>query len=129
VSHEELPEDVLRLLNNCIDSVEQLSVLLLLHSQPDRVWSNFEITAELRSADNSISKRLDDLYQRNILVRLPEMEGGHKFSPSTAEVARVVQRLAEQNRMKPYRVIESIYSRPNKALQAFADAFNLRGNK
>lgn len=129
MARDDLPRDVLHFLDTCIDSVEQLSVLLLLHSDPERVWVASEITTELRSADTSIARRLDDLYARKVLVRVPELKECHKFSPSTPDVREVVQNLSEEYRLRPYRVIDAIYSRPTKALQAFADAFKFRGDK
>lgn len=124
---EDLPESVLKFLDTYIDSVEQLRVLLLLHMSPDRVWTTVEITSELRSAETSIAKRLDDLYARKVIWPIPNSKDSHKFSPTNADVRKVVGELAVQNQIRPYRVVEAIYSRPNKALQAFADAFKLRG--
>jgi hypothetical protein len=128
MSGEDLPERVLHFLDACIDSVEQLRVLLLLHSSPHRVWATAEIISELRSTDTSIAKRLEGLYARKVILRMPE-SGHHQFNPTSPHLKEVIGELAEQNQLRPYRVIEAIYSRPNKALQDFADAFKLRGGK
>ncbi|MBY0471534.1 hypothetical protein K2X30_10240 [bacterium] len=126
---EDLPESVLLFLDTCIDSVEQLRVLLLLQSAPERIWTTAEITTELRSADTSIANRLDALYARKVLWPVPNAKDRHKYSPTNEDLRHVIGELATQNQLRPYRVIEAIYSRPNKALQAFADAFKLRGGK
>lgn len=128
-SNDEIPEDILLFLDSCIDSIEQLRVLFFLQSDPNRSWTIAEITQELRSADTSIAKRIEDLYSRQVLQRLPELGDRHKFTPSSPEVARVVQKLVELNQIKPYRIIEAVYSKSNKTLRLFADAFNFRGNK
>jgi hypothetical protein len=105
---------VLRFLETCIDSVEQLRVLLLLHSDPERLWTIGEMTAELRSADGAIVSRLNGLYDRFVLTRLPELKERHKFSPASAEVSKVVTELAAENRLRPHRLIQLIYSGPGK---------------
>jgi hypothetical protein len=129
LTKDALPEDVLQFLHSCIDSVEQLRVLMLLYSDHNRIWTTAEITAELRSTSTSIACRLEALYERNVLVRSLEKRDGHQFRPGTPEVREVIQHLVEENQRKPFRIIDAIYSRPNKTLQAFADAFKLRGGK
>ena len=125
----ELPENILHFLDTRLDSVEQLQVLFLLHAEPERIWSTAEITAELRSSDTSITKRLDDLYASKVLVRMPELQGRHRFSPASPEILQIVHLLAELYRTKPSRVSEAIFSGPNKSLQAFANAFRRNGAK
>lgn len=125
---ENLPEEILKFLESSIDSVEQLRVLLLLHSDPEREWSTAEITKELRSADSSIEQRLNALYDREVLVRLLE-PGRHKFTPSSEEIRKNIQQLEQVNQSKPYRVIDAIYSRRANALDAFVDAFKFKGDK
>jgi hypothetical protein len=127
MSDHEIPEDVLRFLESCIDSVEQLQILLLLHSEPERSWTSAQISRELRSTDTSIEKRVEGLYVRDVLRRPPEKGDPIRFRPGTPELAKVIQRLSEQNQKRPYRVIDAIYSHPRKALKAFADAFKFKG--
>jgi hypothetical protein len=129
VATEEVPEKVLRFLDSYIDSIEQLRVLLLLYSDPSRIWTTAQVTAELRSSDTSIVKRLEDLYARGVLERRPELGGAHRFTPCTEELVDAIDCVARENQVRPYRLIEAIYSRPNRALRDFADAFKFRGDK
>lgn len=125
---EDLPQDVRQFLDNCIDSIEQLRVLLALHAQPEREWSASDLAVEMRSTESSIRKRLDDLYFRKVLVKLPELGDRHKFLPDSPRVEVIIKELAFCNEKRPYSVIDAIYVKPNKALKAFADAFKLRGD-
>ncbi len=125
---EEIPARVVRFLETCIDSIEQLRVLLLLHSCPSREWTVTEMTAELRSSEASIAKRLDDLYQRKVLDRPVDPAARHRFNPITTELRDVIAELAHENEVRPYRLIDAIYSKPDKGLQEFADAFKIRGD-
>lgn len=126
---ENLPEDILHFLNTRIDSIEQLQVLLLLHSNPQRTWTIAEISYEIRSVETSIAKRLNDLYERKVLVKMNETDDLHTFSPFSSDISTLIQSLAEENRRRPYRIIEAIYSRPAKSILEFAAAFKLRGDQ
>jgi hypothetical protein len=129
LANEEVPQRILDFLHRYIDSVELLSVLLYLHSNPEMARTTTEITIELRSAETSISKRLDDLYSRGVLNLNDDDKRNHQFSPSSPELKTVIGELDELYRLKPYKVIDAIYSRPRKSIQEFADAFKLRGEK
>lgn len=123
MSNEELPDEVSRFIICYIDSVEQLNVLLLLFRAPSREWTTTEITAELRSTESSITRRLADLYSRHVLS-LPYMSR-HAFKISE-DLKSAISQLDLVYREKPLRIIELIYSQPPMALRAFADAFRFR---
>jgi hypothetical protein len=129
MGNEELPPDVSRFLEHCIDSVEQLRVLLLLHSEPEREWSTAEIDVHLRSSERSIDKRIRDLYVRKVLLENLSLEGKHRFWPASDEIRTLIQKLAEENQQRPYKVIDAIFLRPTKVLEEFAAAFRIRGKK
>lgn len=124
---DDLPEDVRYFLQTSIDSIEQLQVLLLLQAQPDRIWTTSEITFELRSVDSSIQNRLDKLYKRNILARHGDSE--HKFLPTSTEMLNIIEKVVSENQLRPYQIIDAIYSSAEKSIQDFANAFKMRGDK
>lgn len=127
--HDDLPERVLLFLDKYIDSVELLRVLLLLYSTPDKVWTKNEITNELRSTDASISKRLDDLYNRGVLIS-PKNKDLHLFAPVSDELKKTIIELDKINKTRSFTIIDAIYSRSNiNKIRAFADAFVVRGDK
>lgn len=123
---EDASAEVRLFLKDCIDSVEQLRVLLLLFESPERWWTVSELTQELRSTDSSISKRLDDLYAKGVLVRGSNNPNLHSYQLVSQGMKKTIQSLAEFHSLRPYRVIDLIYAQPNEALQAFADAFRFK---
>jgi hypothetical protein len=126
--HDDAPTNVQRFVADCIDSVEQLRVLLLLFSDRQRPWTVAEITRELRSVESSIEKRLNDLYGRKVLLRESD-PAKHRFVPFSPEIEATIAELAKLHEVRPYRVIEMIYSRPSEALRQFADAFKIKKDK
>lgn len=128
---DHVPESLRTFICDYIDSVELLYVLLLLCQNPDREWTLNQLTAEIRSTDSSIEKRLNTLYSRHILLRNSldekvENKDIYVFSPSSEEIRKTVVELSEFYKLCPYRIVELIYSRPNHSLRNFANAFKIR---
>lgn len=122
---DDLPKPLVDFVTASIDSVEQVHVLLSLHANPERSWTVAELTRELRSADVSIERRIEDLRLRNVLAR-GEAPGTVSFKPASEVARNCIELLAKAYRERPTRVIELIYSKPPLAVQAFADAFRFR---
>ncbi|MES2803848.1 MAG: hypothetical protein V4654_15250 [Bdellovibrionota bacterium] len=128
MKRDDLPIDVRYFLETSIDSIEQLQVLILLQTHPNKIWTTNEIAIELRSVDTSIQKRLHDLYRRNILL-VSDKENEHKFLPSSTSMRALIEILAGENQLRPYQVIDAIYASPDKSILDFANAFKMRGDK
>lgn len=109
-------------INKNITSVEQIEVLLILHANPERVWTIEEISAILRSSPNSIRSRLVVLEQRGLSAGIPN--AGYRYAAS-GRLHEMVEHLAEEYGQRRFSVIELVFSRPDAA-RSFADAFRLR---
>lgn len=108
----------------CIDSVEQLEVLLLLHGSPSVVWSPEAVAKTLYSNPDSIARRLAGLHARGLLA-IAEVSS-YRYQPRTAELADTVSLLADTYRQRRVAVITVIASKPMENVRAFSDAFRLR---
>lgn len=124
LNFSDLPAELVEFISTSIDSVEQVHVLLALHANPSREWTVAELTHELRSVESSISRRLVDLYGKNVLAR--PASAAVRFLPGNPKAEAAISLLAKTYRERPARVIELIYSKPPQAIQAFADAFKFR---
>lgn len=122
---DDLPKNLVDFVTASIDSVEQVHVLLSLHADPSREWTVAELTRELRSAEGSIERRIEDLRNRNVLAKA-EKAGIVSYVPASDSARGCIELLVKAYRERPTRVIELIYSKPPQALQAFADAFRFR---
>jgi hypothetical protein len=108
-----------------IHSIEQLEILLLLHSQPTRSWSVDATYAVILSAKPSVERRLKELAGQGLLSVSADTPPVWRYAAQGA-VAAEVDRLAALHKLKPVRVIEAIFARRGPdPLQGFADAFRL----
>ena len=104
--------------------MEQLEVLLLLSSQPDRDWSPEAVFAAIQSSHASVTHRLQNFLEEGLLIQPGPMT--FRYSPKTAALAEAVRGLAAIYKEKRVKVIELIYRKPVDDVQSFADAFKFR---
>jgi len=124
MSNDQIPENIRQFIFACIDSVEQLEVLAMLHDQPEKDWTYLGLSQELRSTESSVEKRVRDLVDRRVIH--PISTDSFRFNPRSEEVRQVVHDLVGVYRLRPYRVMELIFSKPVNAMQSFADAFRFK---
>jgi hypothetical protein len=119
-----IPEGVRRFLLQCIDSVEQLEVLLHLHRRPEEPWTAESIAQALYSNPASIADRLAGLYSDGLLTLTSS--SAYRYQPKTAELDEIVSQLAETYQQRRVAVITVIASKPMENVRAFSEAFRLR---
>jgi hypothetical protein len=119
-----IPDAVRRFVLQCIDSVEQLEVLLLLHGSPAVVWRPETVAATLYSNPDSIARRLAALHSGGLLAVTEA--SAYQYLPSTPELGATVSLLADTYRQRRVAVITIIASKPMENVRAFSDAFRLR---
>lgn len=107
--------------NKNITSVEQIEVLLILHANPDRVWTVGEVSAILRSSPYAIESRMPGLTAARLAKAV---EGGFQYVASGRAHA-CVEMLQEEYSARRFSVIELVFSKADP-LQSFADAFRLK---
>lgn len=120
-----LHPDVHALILERIDSVAQLEVLLLLLRDPAKVWTSHTLAKELRVTEPWTNSQLQLLTQHNLAVKVSGVAGGFRYGADPVTHA-TVQDLARAYQSHPVAVVTLIYTKPNRALQSFSDAFRLR---
>jgi predicted ArsR family transcriptional regulator len=126
----DLPEPVVRLIADHIDSVELIDVLLLLKRSPDRAWNAEEISQRLYTSPSSAANRLEALHASG-LASVQETDGPplYRYAPSGPDLGLAVEGLEEAYGKLRTRVINLIFSKPTQKIRTFADAFRIRGDK
>jgi len=114
-----LPSDVESFISYCIDSVEQVDILLLLSATRDRDWTIEELSEHLRSSVRSVGLRLGSLVAHGLVSR-NGMSFRYAASPSDDAL---VQRLASVYTERRSAVINGIFSDRPDPMRSFAEAF------
>jgi hypothetical protein len=126
VSTKSLPDDVIRFLNEHIDSVEQLEVLLLLHRAAESDWSAEMVAAALYTQPASATRRLASLCADRLIVASPRQPGAYRYVPDADGTGEMISTVADTYRERRVAVVTAIASKPMENVRAFSDAFRLR---
>lgn len=120
---DDFPADVKEFIGKHIHSVAQLEVLLMLRSDPERIWTLDEITSGLYLQSQMVAHLLTDVVQRGLAVQAP---CGFRYQPANEADRRLIDLLAHVYQERRVAVITEIFSKPIDFVKAFADAFRLR---
>jgi hypothetical protein len=121
-----LPDDVIRFLNEHIDSVEQLEVLLLLHRAAEAAWTAEMVAAALYTQPASAARRLESLQGGGLIERVPGAAGAYRLVLEPADQGDMIATIADTYRERRVAVVTAIASKPMENVRAFSDAFRIR---
>jgi hypothetical protein len=128
MSELKLIDELKSFIRDNIDSIEQIEVLLLMRENKEKYWNAMEVSKELRSAPESVSKRLNKLYDRKLVEIRSEYENTYKYCPQSELLDKAVELLAEAYKNKRFSVINLVFSRPTERLKTFSDAFRIKSS-
>ena len=123
-----LPREVKSFINRHLHGFSQLELLLHLHENPSEPVTAAMAARELRLGEEQAAALLQDLHTSGLLATC-DSEGrreSYRYEPSTRELARQVDALAEIYPTYRHRVVQLIFSKPPDSLTHFAQAFRLR---
>lgn len=124
-----VPDDVQRLIDEHITSVEQLEILLLLAARPDVAWTPKQVSEEIRTSTSSAVSRLQDLRSHGFLVAVGRGGDAFQFQPGSDATRTAVEHLATLYRERRFTIIDRIFAKPIDRLRVYADAFRFRKDK
>lgn len=120
----ELPADVRRFLLTSIPSVPYLEALLLLRADPAHAWDAGQLARRLYVPERTGAELVQLL--RDSGIAAPEgAAGAVRYAPE-AELAALLDRVAQAYATDLLTVTELIHSRIDRRAQRFADAFRFR---
>lgn len=125
MSNESLPAAVRDFLVRYIRSVEELEVLLLVRSDPERWWTPAEVYDSVRSSRPSITQRLEAFTAAGFLTKSGNEPSVFRYTPDE-KLGRALDETAAAYRTWRVRVIETIFAGEVDPLKSFADAFKFR---
>jgi hypothetical protein len=124
-SANEIPPDVLRFLEENIDTVAQLETVLMMSETQDRSWLIADVAARNYVNEQRAAETLNAL-QRRGLVSCDESRSRFRFDPVTDEARALVADLARCYRRNLSRVTELIHAKASVSIKEFARAFDLK---
>lgn len=107
-------------------SVWTLELLLLLKSEPGRSWTRQELVDKLRGSDPIVTQGVGALVAGGLVAT--EEGGTVRYAPASPDVERLVDETVRQYAKRPDAVRRVIVFAGQTGLQAFSDAFKLRGD-
>ncbi|MGH9523175.1 MAG: hypothetical protein ACRD3E_11655 [Terriglobales bacterium] len=131
MGEDDLPETVRALLTECIESYEELEILLLLHGVGETGLTAVESALRLRIGSPLAAAALGSLTNRGLVSTVgSDPESKYVYSPNSPILDEAVGCLAREYRNQPIRVIKLLSRNAIErlragALRAFADAFIL----
>ncbi len=123
-----IPASVERFLHANIDSVDQLEILRLLASDPQRLFAAAELAHERQITPQDIERHLTMLDSRGLITITAQQPLACKHGARTPEIQREVELLARTYLERPVSLIRMLYEH-EKQLRLFAEAFRLKGDK
>jgi hypothetical protein len=122
---EALQPEVLQLIVECIDSLESLEALALLHRSPDTFWSADAVAARIGARPEIVAQKLQRLAATGLLGRAKDSVA-YRYAPGDAVKCGVADLLVAAFNARRVDVVNVIYSTNLERLRAFSNAFRLK---
>jgi hypothetical protein len=107
-------------------SVWTLELLVLLRSRPERRWTAAELVEQLRGSEHIVAQGVGALVAGGLAAT--EDGGMVRYGPATPELERLVTDTVQLYARRPDAVRRAIVFGGSSSLQAFSEAFKLRGD-
>lgn len=128
-----IADNVRALLYDCIESFEQLGILLLLQRRRGDEWAPASVAGELNLDSDVAKKALEHLCRRNLVAARVEGKAAFfRYGPGNPALESAVSGLAEAYQESLLEVMQlmnknAIERVRTSALRTFADAFLIGG--
>jgi predicted ArsR family transcriptional regulator len=121
----ELPPELRSFLHACIDSIEQVELLMMLRGS-ERLRTVREIAEALRISPSAARREVETLAARGLFAVSVEGETSYRYQPRSDELARRCDLLAQHYITSRLLIFNAVATQSRPALKRFADAFKLR---
>jgi hypothetical protein len=129
MKQEPIPEEVVRFLEDNIDTVPHLETLLLMRQSGPVEWDAERIAARVYVSTAVAAQILADLARRAILTSVNGEDGVYVYSSEWERTHPVMQTLEHSYRTALVTVAQLIHAKAAGSLRDFARAFRLKSDK
>ena len=110
----------------CIDSVEQVQVLVLLGTG-DRPWTARLVAQEMSLSDHVVRHHLESMAARGLIaVTVAGDASTWRYAPKTDTLRRLGDELVEAYQRTPMAVVRLVAANARPSIRSISDAFRLR---
>ena len=121
----DLPSELRAFLFSCIESVEQVEILMRLHGS-ERAWTAREVGNGIQIADAAARAHLETLAARGLLRVSVDQETTYRYEPNSQKLRECGALLSEYYLTSRSAVLGFVAARSRAGMRTFIDAFKLR---
>jgi hypothetical protein len=121
---DELPADVLRFVDENVDSVPHLEALLILWENPEESFAVADLAARLYVPADVAARIAHDLTQRRLARAVAESR--YQFDTAGDPGGELTARVSATYRRHLVPIANRIHSKASASVRAFAQAFDLK---
>jgi hypothetical protein len=110
-------------------TIEQLEILLLLRSEPNRAFTAETAFDRIRSSLSSISERLRELCIAGFLDCQAGPPATFRYAPRTPELGQSLNKVADAYKTRRVSVVQAIYAQRDGGASEIARAFRFGKKK
>jgi predicted ArsR family transcriptional regulator len=126
MQREIIPDDVVRFINENIDSVPHLEALLLLYDSLPREWTAQEVAVRVYVSEERARFILQDLIRQRLVAQGAESAQHYRYDIAWDVTGSTMRKVAETYRKHLVRVANLIHSKAPAAVRDFARAFQFK---
>jgi hypothetical protein len=119
-----IPDDIRQFIIVGIDSVAHLEALLLLRTGAHEKWGVPTVAQRLYITEQESIHVLMRLCDQGLITLNCNDPKSFQYRPKSAELARMIDRVAEVYKKQLVPVTNLIHSKPHTRIQELADSFN-----
>lgn len=125
MSDQPIPAEVLKFIEQYIDTVPQMEALLLISESKPRLWTATTLAERLYVTESLAKRILLDLQRRNLIVGCGEDDAMASYVAGE-DATHLISSVVESYRRNLVLVARLIHSKGSPAMQEFSRAFQFK---
>jgi hypothetical protein len=125
MNRQPLPDDIRRFVLTSVPSVPYIESLLLLRREAASTWNPAQLARRIYVSEAQAAQLLETLEASGVAASVEGEEKTYRYAPS-AELARMLDRVAAHYASNLLAITDLIHSGLNRRANQFADAFRWR---
>lgn len=125
MENSKVPEEIRSFVYKYVTSLEQLEILFFLYNRFNKEYNAEMINQEIRSNVLSIEDKLENLFNKDLIVLKDSKEKIYQYDPKNNKLDNLVKNVYLFYKNNYHTVVSLIYSKPMENILSFADSFKV----